>query len=190
MKPYIFLLSLEQEIEDVVFSFLLQFVRKDKREQILKQRVKRNADTMLAGELLAMYAISRIYGIPMKEQKICCGEKGKPFLVNDRKIHFNISHSGNQIAVAVCDVEVGIDIQCITPYRFPVVKRVCTQEEQRQIQESARPEGKFTELWTKKEAVIKMKGCGLSGLNQYSAEDYSYAVVRLEQYYLCVVWEE
>lgn len=190
MKPYVFFISLKQEIEPSLFNFLLTFVRRDKKKRILAQRKKQNADTMLAGELLAMYALQKVYGIPMSEQKISCEESGKPFLVNDRQIYFNITHSRNCIAVAVCRVRVGIDLQYIVPYRYATARRFCSTEQLSRLQESSRQDAEFTKLWTQKEAVVKMTGEGLAGMKRCSLAEYSCYSAQIEDYYFSVVWDE
>lgn len=191
MKPHIFFLSLNQEIEPSRFTFLLSFVREDKRKRILGQKGKRNADTMLVGELLAMYGIQKIFGIPMREQKIDCGEKGKPFLVNRNRVFFNISHSENCVAVVVCDKRVGIDIQHIVPYRYSVAKRICTQEELLEIEKGKDPSAEFTKLWTRKEALVKMKGCGMRMMNpDLAMNEYDFFTIHRRKIYLSVVWDE
>ena len=40
---------------------------------------------------------------------------GKPYFVNS-KIHFNISHSGNFVVMAVSDWNIGIDVQRLKTY--------------------------------------------------------------------------
>lgn len=190
MKPYIFLISLKQELTPSQFTFLLQFVRKDKKSQILNQKIKQNADTMLAGEILAMYAIQNIYHIPMSEQRICCKRYGKPFLVNDENIHFNISHSENCVAAAVGNTRVGIDLQHIVPYRHSAAKRICTQDELQRVQESLNPAAELTKLWTQKEALVKMTGDGLRAIRFLPAADYFLTTMQGTGYYLSVVWEK
>lgn len=147
------------------------------------------ADTMLAGELLAMYGIRQVFGIPMEKQKIRCHEHGKPFMENETDIHFNISHSKNCVAVAVCDTRVGIDIQHTVPYRDALAKRICTPEELHQIQTSGNPSAKFTELWTQKEAVVKLEGAGLALIKRCRISDYSCATTYRDDYCLSVVWD-
>lgn len=190
MKPYIFVISLKQELTPSQFTFLLQFVREDKKSRILSQRIKQNADTMLIGELLAMYAIQKIYHIPMSKQRIGCREHGKPFLVNDKNIHFNISHSKNCVAVAVCDKSVGIDFQHIVPYRHSAAKRICTQDELQRVQKSGNPAAELIKLWTQKEAMVKMTGDGLKAIHFVPATDYFLATMQGDGYYLSVAWEK
>jgi phosphopantetheinyl transferase len=73
------------------------------------------------------------------------GERGKPMLADpDAALHFNLSHSGELVLIAVCrDREVGIDVQ-----------------RTRKRRGRERPPGFYAE-WTRREAIAKCHGGGL-----------------------------
>ena len=89
-------------------------------------------------------------------------EHGKPFLKDHPDIHFNISHCKNGIAVAVSDQPVGIDIESYRQVSDSLIRYTMNEEEQRIIRESEDPIRTFTEYWTKKEAVFKLRGTGIT----------------------------
>jgi 4'-phosphopantetheinyl transferase len=89
-------------------------------------------------------------------------EHGKPFLIDYPEIHFNISHCKNGIAVAVSDETVGIDIESYRNVSDTLVRYTMNEEERRIISESSDPIRTFTEFWTKKEAVFKLRGTGIT----------------------------
>lgn len=89
-------------------------------------------------------------------------EHGKPFLADHPEIHFNLSHCKSGIAVAVADEPVGIDIESYRPVSDSLVRYTMNEEEQRLIKESDDPVRTFTEYWTKKEAVFKLRGTGIT----------------------------
>lgn len=84
---------------------------------------------------------------------------GKPFIKNNQ-IEFNISHSRNEIAIAISKRhKVGIDIEAYRPFsNITAAFSFFTAKEQQQIQRDKAPEKKLIDLWTKKEAVIKAIG--------------------------------
>lgn len=184
MEPYVYLLTIKQEIESALFSSLLSVVRKEKAGRILAQKKKQHADVMLTGELLAMYAIREVFGIPMSEQRIQDGEHGKPFLLQHDNIHFNISHSENIVVVAVCDRPVGIDVEHIVPWREPLARRICTPDEWKELQNARDREAALTKCWTQKEAAVKMEGTGLAGLWNCPAENIHCFTERRDDYYV------
>lgn len=94
-------------------------------------------------------------------------EHGKPFLKDHPEIHFNISHCKAGIAVAVADQPVGIDIESYREVSDSLIRYTMNEEEQRFIRESDDPVRTFTEYWTKKEAVFKLRGTGITrGLHE------------------------
>lgn len=89
-------------------------------------------------------------------------EHGKPFLIDHPEVHFNISHCKNGIAVAVSDAPVGIDIESFRQVSESLLSYTMNEEERRVIQESDDPMRTFIEYWTKKEAVFKLHGTGIT----------------------------
>jgi len=89
-------------------------------------------------------------------------EYGKPFL-QQNDVFFSISHCKEAIAVVVSDRETGIDIEsrrrCVSP---ELTERVMNEDEQRYIASHPEPATAFIELWTKKEALLKMRGTGIT----------------------------
>ena len=82
--------------------------------------------------------------------------------MDNRNIHFNISHSGEYVACAVSNKPVGIDIQRIEQYNPSVAEKVCNAQELLQISDSGNKSAEFIKLWTQKEAVLKMHGVGIA----------------------------
>ena len=89
-------------------------------------------------------------------------EHGKPFLADYSDIYFNISHCKNGIAVAVSSQPIGIDIESYRNVSDSLIRYTMNEEEQRIIAESDDPLRTFTEYWTKKEAVFKLRGTGIT----------------------------
>ncbi len=177
MNPVIFCVKNEVSIQDGIFRYLLQFVQPEKRERILRQRIKQNADHMLIGDIVAKVAIKRVFGIEIARQRIGYGEFGKPYLLDHPYVHFNISHSGKYVVCAVCDVPVGIDVQKITAYHPKVAQRICSDEELEIVKGSDDVQSELIRIWTRKEAYLKRKGdgiCGMGTLNMSSDSVYSY----------------
>jgi 4'-phosphopantetheinyl transferase len=98
------------------------------------------------------------------------GEFGKPFLRDFQEVHFNVSHSGEKLLIAISNTPVGIDIEQIKPRKSLVslVKKCFAQSEQNYWFDL--PENEklaiFYDFWTRKEAVVKGIGRGIAlGLN-------------------------
>jgi 4'-phosphopantetheinyl transferase len=107
------------------------------------------------------------------QQLIFALEKhGKPYLPEYSDYHFNISHSGDQLAIAVAKhCPLGVDIeQWKRKADFEaLVKRCFATEEQLYWQALADEHKKreFYRFWTRKEAFVKATGRGIAlGLDQ------------------------
>jgi 4'-phosphopantetheinyl transferase len=94
------------------------------------------------------------------------GAEGKPHLQDQRDLHFNLSHAGNLLLVAVSQNRpVGVDIERV-PSEATVAEvspRVCSPSERAALWpllSQARCEA-FAEIWARKEAYIKAEGRGL-----------------------------
>lgn len=162
MTPVVYIIRNGRPVDIVVFQYLMQFVPDEKKERILRQRVKQNADNMLVGDVLAKYMLLKFFRIPFSKQYISYGRHGKPYLRDYPNAQFNISHSGQFVACAVSDRPIGVDIQEIVSYRRDVAKCLFNPGELLQIESSPDPSDEFTKLWTQREAYLKMLGVGFS----------------------------
>jgi 4'-phosphopantetheinyl transferase len=93
-------------------------------------------------------------------------EHEKPFMQNAsgeriEGVDFSISHCKNAIAVALGDHPVGVDVESFRHAEEPLLKRTMNPEEQAEVRAAADPAEAFTRLWTRKEAVLKLRGTGL-----------------------------
>jgi 4'-phosphopantetheinyl transferase len=88
---------------------------------------------------------------------------GKPFLA-DQDLHFNMSHSGGLVAIAVAGEEVGIDVERVDrPIDADAIAaRFFTADEQRWLRGQPAMPHAFFRLWTIKEALMKADGRGMA----------------------------
>lgn len=94
-------------------------------------------------------------------------EHGKPYLIDYPEVYFNLSHCKNGIIVAVSDQPIGVDIESYREVSDSLIRYTMNEEERRIITESDDPVCTFTEYWTKKEAVFKLRGTGITkGLHE------------------------
>ncbi len=103
------------------------------------------------------------------------GEHGKPELSFDNDtvegkasadgngLRFNLSHCKRAIACIVSDSdEVGIDVECTGRYTVALAEYCMSDEEKQRIADADDPDMEFTLLWTKKEALLKLTGEGIT----------------------------
>lgn len=156
-------------------------------------------EPLLQSELISWRIIdfSRLPGyIPAPQPLTVAYEpKGKPYILHV-PWYYNLSHSGDYVALAISDAPVGIDIQQKRPYKDSLVKRFFSEieaivYESPQKQLFGDRETLFYTLWCRKEAYGKLLGTGLTEdvLKRNMLEDvgaHLYEYGELPGYCVCV----
>ena len=93
-------------------------------------------------------------------------EHEKPYISGHDDVFFNISHSGNMVALGISDKELGIDIEKIRHFDDNLINHVFSKKEQTSALamsfEGLNNDLIYTRMWTMKEAVMKHSGLGIS----------------------------
>jgi 4'-phosphopantetheinyl transferase len=98
--------------------------------------------------------------------KIATGTHGKPYLPDFPDLAFNLSHSGNYLAIAIArECAIGIDIEQVKARKnLPGLAERCFSpaeiEHWQQLPKTEQISG-FFRLWTAKEAFVKATGQGI-----------------------------
>lgn len=129
-----------------------------KKEVVNFKRDEPKFSSITAGRLL-QDVISRELGLTTDEINILDGLNGKPFLENNPRFRFNLSHSGEYVALAYGHINVGVDIEQIRTDNQKIAGRCFTENEQKYVDGD---DERFTELWTMKESYLKYTGDGIT----------------------------
>ncbi len=114
---------------------------------------------------LALDACLKTVGLRENAVVTAVDPHGKPYLPQHPTLHFSLSHSGDWAVCALADSPVGVDVeQWRTLDVNRLAKRHFSPAEQAWMNE--RGGQAFFTLWTAKESLLKMRGCGLSGLGR------------------------
>ncbi|WP_405571493.1 4'-phosphopantetheinyl transferase superfamily protein [Streptomyces sp. NBC_01167] len=94
----------------------------------------------------------------------CGGPHGRP-VVPGGEVHFSLSHTSGMVLLALASAPVGVDVEIVP--NDGTITDVATQLHPRERTElAALPAGErafgFTRCWTRKEAVLKAAGVGLT----------------------------
>jgi 4'-phosphopantetheinyl transferase len=103
-------------------------------------------------------------------------EYGKPYL-EGHLLCFNVSHSGEYLAIVISENPVGVDIQKTQEIKPGMYRKVVRGEEQNLIGEERQKD--FLRLWALKESFVKADGRGL----RISMKDY-YFVEENDRYFV------
>ena len=144
-----------------------------RQQQCIKYRNIINKNACIIAYLLLEKGLKEQYGI-VEPIAFIYNEYGKPYLKDYPHIFFNISHCKCGVICAIADFEIGIDIQDIQPFNIDIVRRVCCENELRQLSESDNPARLFCEIWTKKESYAKAKGISVADILKHDLPDTGY----------------
>jgi 4'-phosphopantetheinyl transferase len=139
----------------------------DERERAGRFRFERDRDHFIVGRARLRILLGRYLGKEPGQFEFTYNSYGKPFLADEKRLSFNLSHSHGLALYAIArGRQVGIDLEQIS-------ERVCIEEVARSyfsptevaairaLPEKLRRRA-FFNCWTRKEAYLKAQGNGLS----------------------------
>ena len=125
--------------------------------------------TFRAGRELLLTVFDKFYGPQQKLPSMFYGEHGKPYFVQSPRF-FNLSHSGDYLALSVGDVEQGLDLEVCKPRKMldEIIKKNLSLGEIDYLlaKDEAQKVKEFGLFWTLRESLIKESGLGLVGLSK------------------------
>lgn len=159
------------------------------RYKMLKDRQSR----LLARLMIQQYLQEKKYDGTLDSWQKTIDEK--PFIANGPA--FNITHSGDIVAVAFSDQSIGIDIEKISDVDVQGLSTYLHHQEKIYIDRASDKQDAFFTIWAKKEAYLKATGKGIaSGLSKMSvvedivsgdSEHWYLREIVLDQAYKCYV---
>ena len=162
--------DLDSDPEDVASHF--ELLSNAEKERACRFAFARDMNRFIVGRGMLRKILSEYLGIAPESISLSAGRFGKPFLsARGDGLRFNVSHSRGVEAIAVSlDREVGIDIEFVDRNFdvFSVADGVFSAEaisRLRSLPSSLRADTFFAG-WTRKEAVLKAMGDGLSGAEE------------------------
>lgn len=159
----IYILPIDEKINDNEFYRLLNFVSENRKESVQKFHFDIDKKLSLYSELLVRYIVCRELQISNDKIKFLHGKHGKPYIIDFPNFHYNISHTHSAIAAAFSDSPVGIDIEKIRIAETEIAKRFFAETEIKYVFDNyTEIDIHFFDIWTKKESYVKYTGYGLS----------------------------
>ncbi|WP_435261631.1 4'-phosphopantetheinyl transferase family protein [Tenacibaculum sp. nBUS_03] len=148
-----------KKLPEYEYRKLIRLLPKAMQERLSKFRRWQDAYTYLYGKLLLKKSMLQ-FGYDYSLESIKTTEHGKPYFENS-SFSFNISHSEEYVVCAISNdekVNLGIDIEKVKPIKIDGFSAVFSPEEKKEIDSY----NKFYTCWTRKEAIVKADGRGLT----------------------------
>lgn len=127
-----------------------------------KQNDKRRKQYIACRYLLAKLLNQHFYISSLPN--IIIGDNSRPRFEKNNLPDFNISHSDNYVAVAICSQgNVGIDIELKRPRKnyLSIAKQFFSPQENQWLNVQSDPLNSFWQLWTLRESVLKLHAKGV-----------------------------
>ncbi len=150
-----------QRFSDSEILHLIAGFPPQRRERLLGSRNTMARRQGALAYVLLCRALREQWGIA-EQPTFSFGEHGKPYLEGHHGVHFSLSHCRLAAACAVSSRPVGIDVETIRQPHETLLRHVMSEEEVSTIYAAADPALQFTRLWTRKEALLKLRGTGLA----------------------------
>lgn len=161
--------------------------RKEKADRIKDMKAKKLS--ICAGALM-QNSLSKVTGIPSAMLRYKTDDNGKPYAENI-KVHFNLAHSYNLVLCAVSDNPIGIDTERIRQINTDIAKKYFTKREQEYVLENRiNAVTRFFEIWTRKEAYVKMLGTGISDFLTFDSLNKKISTKKNGDYIISVTSEK
>lgn len=93
----------------------------------------------------------------------CGAPHGKPVQLDRPEVGFSLARAGPFALVAVAAGPVGVDLEPVAGQPSPnLVRSICTPDEMRALDTAGAPPANVLRIWTRKEALLKATGEGLT----------------------------
>lgn len=161
----IIVLPIEKQTWTGTDEMLLDFISESRKNYILRYHFEVDRRLSLYAALLTRMQLSIYTKIPADQLIFEKGAHKKPYLCNDSNVHFNYSHTKSCILLGISDTPIGVDIERVKDVPYSIMNSIFHPEEIKYIVQSkdeAIKSSCFFQIWTKKEALLKYNGTGLT----------------------------
>ena len=135
----------------------------DEHERANRYYREKDKQRFILARAILRLLLARYLNRDAKQLIFEIGENKKPHVKGDTSLHYNVSHSGNYILIAISDSEAGIDVEQPDPnMHYEEIMHISyNKPEADVVKASADPLQAFYTLWTRKEALLKATAKGI-----------------------------
>lgn len=139
----------------------------DERVRASRFHFERHRRRFIAGRVALRRILARYLTREPAALRFEYAERGKPGLRDGDGLEFNLSHSSERgLLVVGCDGDLGIDLELVRPLERldDLAERSFSERECRAVLSMNEPDRTrgFYDVWTRKEACVKLAGDGLA----------------------------
>lgn len=164
-EVHVWCASLERSADEIARLTLLLTEEEKNRVARFRSIVARNEFLVTRGLLRLL--LGHYLNCKPNRLIFCVGPQGKPFLVGEPRLRFNVAHSHGLALFAISlHCEVGVDVERVRPFAndLGIAERYFSQREV-EVLRGLEPQQRcdmFFHTWARKEAILKASGDGLA----------------------------
>jgi 4'-phosphopantetheinyl transferase len=153
-------------VAEDLLATLYRVLNQEEQQQAARYHFERDRTRFIAARGLLRYLLSAYLNKPAEDIVFQYGPQGKP-TVTDSTVQFNVSHSDDRVLIGIgYHHSLGVDVEHMTRTIEvdSIAARFFTTNEARQIHalSGVAQRRAFFNVWTRKEALLKAIGSGLS----------------------------
>ena len=144
-------LKVPSVIPEAYWDLFLSSVSEERRAQASRFIHQADAYRSVLGEALTRATLSRLTGIRAENLIFSHNTYGKPYLAQYPETSFNVSHSGDWVALISGGTdEIGVDVEKVSPIDLQIAERFFSPQENTFLaaQPSDQQLDTFYRLWT------------------------------------------
>jgi 4'-phosphopantetheinyl transferase len=146
---------------------LASYLDQDERDRATRFHFERHRRRFIAGRGVLRQILGSYLDVAPHAVRFGYTGNGKPYLLPDSDLHFNVSHAAETLVVAVArDRQLGVDVEVLPLDAADdgVANLVFCAAERTALEalDATEYSRVFARLWTRKEAYIKADGRGMS----------------------------
>ena len=160
----IYVANVKELKNEALFTKLYNLVDDERRNKIDRYKFMKDKILSLGSGILLRLALLEQGFNPM-EVNFGYNKFGKPYLLENEKFCFSLSHSGEMVMCSVSSCDVGCDVEKVTNIDLEIAKNYFYLDEFKLINRQESKDEKydmFFRLWTLKESFMKITGLGMS----------------------------
>jgi 4'-phosphopantetheinyl transferase len=150
------------EINREEYDFLLTFLNEEEKDRASRM-IMPVSERFVLCRSICKKILSEQLSVSHKEINFSYEKNGKPYLKNEKNLHFNISHSKDLAVLGIYHSPIGIDVEFIDEKcDISNLMDSFMNEQEKEWVLNENIKNRFFTLWTLKEAVLKKTGLGIS----------------------------
>lgn len=179
------------DISSEALTDLISSLPQWRQEIVMRYKREKNRIESAMAFTLLRDILAEEHGIT-GEIHFTVGQHGKPSLEGHPDIHFNLSHCTHAVACVVDDKPVGVDIERTGRFSDTLARHTLSDTEYDDVIRADDSDLLFTILWTKKEALLKLTGTGITDdlrhiLHQWAERISFDTTISHDKSYVCTV---